>query len=177
MLQWGEHAINFLRMVPLAKFVFFRTFYEEDDAKRMAEPEDQDFYGIGSRSARFTVRLLIGIIISTLSPLISLAAFVLFMLMRIFYGYLVVYAETKKPDLGGVFYETKLQHLILGVCVYAAVMIGVLCFRAESQAPMMIAMPSLLYAIWSYWHFSHNFVWKELPFSEVCQRPEELKAE
>ena len=29
------------------------------DAKRMAEPEDQDFYGIGSRSARFTISLLV----------------------------------------------------------------------------------------------------------------------
>merc|ERR1719498_966490 len=120
MLQWGEHAINFLRMVPLAKFVFFRTFYEEDDAKRMAEPEDQDFYGIGSRSARFTISLLIGIIFSTLSPLIAIAALILFVIMRIYYGYLIVYAEVKKPDLGGVFYDTKLQHVLLGVGLYDA---------------------------------------------------------
>jgi hypothetical protein len=168
MLQWTEQAINFLRHVPLIKFLIFKTVYEEEDAKRMAEPEDQDFYGIGSRSARFTISLLIGIIFSTLSPIIAIFALILFCLMRIFYGYIVVFAEDKKPDLGGVFYNTQLHHLILGVAVYNALMIGVLRFRSGSWMPMLIAVPSLFYTLWSYYHFSNNFVWKGLPFSEVC---------
>lgn len=177
MLQWGEQSLNFLRWVPVGKFLFFSSFYEEEDAKRMSEPEDQDFYGIGSRSARFTISLLIGIVFSTLSPLVAIVALILFGLMRVYYGYLVVFAEVKKPDLGGVFFHQQLQHLILGVGVYSALMIGVLCFRASTPTPMLIAMPSLLYTIWSYWHFSRNFVWKGLPFSEVCNHPEEFTAE
>lgn len=168
MLQWGEQAINFLRGVPLAKFLFFKSIYEEDDAKRMAEPEDQDFYGIGSRSARFTIMLLIGIIFSTLSPLIALNALMLFGLMRVFYGYLIVFAETKKPDLGGVFFNTQLQHLIGGLGIYNILMAGVLHFRTGDGTPMLLSLPPLAYTVWSYWHFSHNFVWSELPFSEVC---------
>jgi hypothetical protein len=177
MLQWGEAALNFLRYVPLAKFLFFSTLYDEDDAKRMSEPEDQDFYGIGSRSARFTISLLIGIIFSTLSPLIAILALILFGLMRIYYGYLVVFAETKKPDLGGVFYNTQLQHLIMGLGIYNVLMIGVLCFRAYSNAPMLIALPSLVYTVWSYFHFSQNFVWEDLPFSEVCHLPRKQTVE
>jgi len=177
MLQWGEQSLNFLRWVPLAKFLIFKTFYEEEDAKRMAEPEDQDFYGIGSRSARFTISLLIGIIFSTLSPLIAIVALILFGIMRVYYGYLVVFAEIKKPDLGGVFYNTQLRHLILGVGVYNVLMISVLGFRAKTGVPMLITVPSLVYSVLSYLHFSHNFVWRELPFIEVCNHPEELTAE
>jgi len=178
MLQWGEQAMNFLRMVPLAKFLFFKTLYEEDDAKRMAEPEDQDFYGIGSRSARFTISLLVGIIFSTLAPLIAICALILFGFMRIYYGYLVVFAETKKADLGGVFFNTQLQHLIMGLGIYNALMIGVLACRCPHGvcSPMLIALPSLAYTIWSYWHFSQNFVWSDLPFSEACLPSAELQA-
>jgi len=177
MLQWGEQSINFLRAAPVAKFILFNTFFEEADAKRMAEPEDQDFYGIGSRSARFTISLLIGIIFCTLSPPIAILGLVLFGLMRVYYGYLLVFAEEKKPDLGGVFFNTQLQHLILGVGVYNVLMIGVLCFRASNSLPMLLAVPSIVYTGFSYWHFTHNFVWRELPFSEVCAHPDELTAE
>lgn len=177
MLQWGEQSLNFLRWVVLAKFILFRSIYEDEDAKRMAEPEDQDFYGIGSRSARFTISLLVGIIFSSLSPLVAVLGFVLFVIMRIYYGYLVVYAEIKKPDLGGVFYETQLQHLILGLALYNVLMLGVICFRAGDRVPMVMVLPSLIYTVGSYWHFSQNFVWQGLPFVEVCQRPDELKAE
>lgn len=173
MLQWGEHAMNFLRLIPLAKFLIYKHFYDEVDAKKMSEPEDQDFFGIGSRSARFTISLLMGIIFCTLSPITPIMASILFGFMRIFYGYLVVFAEVKKPDLGGVFFNTQLKHILLGVGIYNVLMISVLCFRAGNQVPMLIAMPALVYSIFSYWHFSNNYVWKELPFYEVCLIPED----
>merc|ERR1719436_571184 len=33
--------------VPLAKFKFAKALYSDEDAKLLAEPEDQDYYGIG----------------------------------------------------------------------------------------------------------------------------------
>jgi hypothetical protein len=168
MLHWGEHAMNFLRLVPLVKFLIYKRFFDESDAKKYSEPEDQDFFGIGSRSARFAISLLIGIIFCSLSPLTSVMASILFGFMRIFYGYLVVYAEVKKPDLGGVFFVTQLKHVLLGVGIYSFLMVSVLYFRAANKVPMLMAMPALMYSVWCYWHFSYNFVWKELPFHEVC---------
>ena len=40
----------------------------EEDALKMTEPEDQDYYGIGSHSARFTINMVLGIVYGTLCP-------------------------------------------------------------------------------------------------------------
>lgn len=178
MLSWGEQAMSLIRMVPLIKFVVFTKCFgiENPDAKVMSEPEDQDFYGIGSRSARFTINMLIGIIFSTLSPLIAMLNMILFALCRLVYGYLIVYAETKKPDLGGFFYHTQLEEMIKGTGIYNTLMIAVLLFRARTKFPMLIALPSLFYTIYSHFHFKKNYVWRELPFTELCFHEDELTA-
>merc|ERR1719420_1665987 len=104
--------MNLLRYVPLSKFLGFRKIFDdEEDARAKAEPEDQDYYGLGSRSARFTINMVIGIVYSTLSPTVALLACMNFFCCRVFYGYLIPFAETKKPDLGGVFWVTKLELL------------------------------------------------------------------
>jgi len=87
-LQWTTHAMNLLRYVPLSKFLGFRNIFEEEEARAKAEPEDQDYYGLGSRSARFTINMVIGIVYSTLSPTVALLAcmnfFLLPALLRLF---------------------------------------------------------------------------------------------
>lgn len=167
MLQWSEQAIHFMRHVQLGKFFFWSRFFEEPAAKDLAEPEDQDYYGIGSRSARFTVILLVGIVFSTLSPLIGLLSLVLFSICRLFYGYLIVFAESKKPDVGGIFFFTMLQHVLFGTGIYNVLMIGVLMTRARTKAPMLIAIPAFVYLCLASKRFADNFVWDELPFKEV----------
>lgn len=168
LIQWSSHAINLTRHVPLIKFLLAKKLYSDAEAKEMAEPEDQDFYGIGSRSSRFTINLLVGIIFSTLCPVCAFLALINFLICRIVYGYLLVYAETKKPDLGGVFFFTQLRHTILGTGLYAVLMIGVLMLRARTKGPMLLAMPSLLYVISTYYHFNHHFHWETLPFKDIC---------
>jgi len=175
MLQWGEQAMNFMRHVILGKFLLFKHVlgHEESVAKDLAEPEDQDYYGIGARSARMSVNMLIAIIFGTLSPLISILGLILFGLCRLFHGYNIVFAETKKPDLGGVFFFTKLRHVLLGTGIYSALMIAVLFYRARTKAPCLLALPSLIYTIWSYLDFGTAFAWTELPFTEVCFHEED----
>lgn len=174
MLQWVEQAMCFLRNVNLAKFILFRYVlgHRPSVAKELAEPEDQDYYGIGARSARFTVNFVIGITFCSLSPMIPLLAFVLFFLCRLFYGYLIVFAETKKPDLGGVFWYTQLQHMFWGVGIYSILMVSILgpspVGRCASAMPMIIASPCVFYTLHCYHHFCTHFVWEELPFTEVC---------
>ncbi|CAJ1372689.1 unnamed protein product, partial [Effrenium voratum] len=108
-VQWSTHMINLLRYVNLAKFLGLRAIYPEEEAKKKAEPEDQDYYGFGSRSARWSINLLIGIVFGTLNPTIPLLALINFLICRVVYGYLIVVAETKKPDLGGNFWVMNLQ--------------------------------------------------------------------
>merc|ERR1719263_332494 len=100
-MQWVTHAMNLTRYVNLIKFLMLRMVCDSRSAKNLSEPEDQDYYGIGSRSARWTINLVIGIVFSSLCPLINVLCFVNFALTRLIYGYLIPFAETKKADLGG----------------------------------------------------------------------------
>jgi len=170
-LQWLTHSMNLTRYVPVAKFIFARALFEDEDARELSEPEDQDYYGIGSRSARWTIALLIGIIYGTLSPPINLLCFINFAVARLVYGYLICFAETKKADLGGVFYVQSLRNLFVGNVIYCILMTGVLLRRSPSYGPAAIAAPSILYVIWSMQRFDAAFSWEKLPFKELMETP------
>merc|ERR1719158_786400 len=144
-LQWVTHVMIFMRYVPLSKWFGFGVLFEPEEARRMSEPEDQDYYGLGSRSARFTINLVIGIVYGTLSPTVALLAAMNFFCCRVFYGYLIPFAETKKPDLGGVFWVTKLEHCFIGNCIYCILMTGVLFGRAPTAIPGIAVSPTIFY--------------------------------
>jgi hypothetical protein len=146
-LQWASHAMVLTRYIQLGKFWLFSKIYDEKTAREMSEPEDQDYYGIGSRSCRMTINLCIGIIYGTLSPPINLLAWVEFFICRITYGYLIPYAESKKPDLGGYFWIQQLRHVFLGNIIYCIVMVGVLLGRSTSNGPVIIAAAALPYDV------------------------------
>jgi len=165
-LQWVSHSMNMMRYINMFKYFAFRKIFDEETARCMAEPEDQDFYGIGSRSTRWTTSLTIGIVFSSISPLIALLAFINFFITRAWYGYLIPYAETRKPDLGGEFWVQKLRHIFVGLLIYSVMMTGVLWGRASSPWPGSIAAASLPYVIWSFRRFHTEFFWEKLPFSE-----------
>merc|ERR1719263_909218 len=119
-MQWVTHAMNLTRYVNLIKFLMLRMVCDSRSAKNLSEPEDQDYYGIGSRSARWTINLVIGIVFSSISPLICLLVCVNFLLCRLVYGYLIVFAEVPKVDLGGEFFVRKLIHVQHGLIIYVA---------------------------------------------------------
>jgi len=170
-LQWVAHFTNLTRNVNLFKYIFFKKVckYDGAKAKELSEPEDQDYYGIGSRSARFTINLCIGIIYGTLSPPITVLTFVNFAICRLVYGYLVCFAESKKPDLGGVFFVHQLKHVFWGNAIYCITMTGVLLGRSDSTAPGLIAGASLPYVFWSYHRFNTKFEWERLPLHQAVE--------
>jgi hypothetical protein len=168
-LQWTTHAMNLLRYVPLSKFKAFERLYEPEEARAKAEPEDQDYYGLGSRSARFTINMVIGVVYSTLSPTVALLAWMNFFCCRVFYGYLIPFAETKKPDLGGVFWVTKLEHVFIGNVIYCILMTGVLFGRAPTSIPGIAVAPTIFYVLWSLGRFKEAFSWENLPFEAVAE--------
>mmetsp|Transcript_19386 Transcript_19386/g.36253 ORF Transcript_19386/g.36253 Transcript_19386/m.36253 type:complete len:767 (-) Transcript_19386:44-2344(-) len=169
-LQWTAHFTNFTRSVNLMKYWLFVKMYEPAQAKALSEPEDQDYYGIGSRSARFTINLCIGIVFGTMSPPINLWTFINFAICRLIYGYLIPFAETRKPDLGGVIWVHQLKHVFAGNMIYCLVMAGVLFGRTSSKGPGIIALTSLLYVTWSYNRFCTRFSWERLTIEEVVSK-------
>jgi len=174
-LQWTTHAMNLLRYVTLSKFIGFKKLYEPEEARLKAEPEDQDYYGLGSRSARFTINMVIGVVYSTLSPTVALLACMNFFCCRVFYGYLIPFAETKKPDLGGVFWVTSLEHVFVGNCIYCILMTGVLFGRAPTPIPGIMVAPTIFYVIWSLGRFKTAFSWENLPFEQVAEEHKDKK--
>jgi len=167
-MQWVTHAMNLTRYMNLAKFVAFLPVLGERSAKELSEPEDQDYYGFGSRSARWTVNMVIVLVFCQVSPLISLLGLVCFLITRLVYGYLLVYAEDPKPDLGGVFFVQQLVHLQKGLFIYLALMIGVLLRRGPSYGPVFVGVGALVYMAYKYDRFHVRFgCWHTLPFEEV----------
>merc|ERR1719235_2421322 len=163
--------MNLTRYVILFKFLSFRKFYDEEEARQMSEPEDQDYYGMGSRSARFTINMVIAIVYGTLSPPIMILTLINFCVCRLVYGYLIPFAESKKPDTGGAFFVSQLKHLFVGMGIYSVMMTGVLFGRATSSGPAYIAGPSIIYVVISARKFTNSFHWEKLPFKELSELP------
>jgi|Transcript_123517 hypothetical protein len=165
MTQWVTHGMNLTRYFYLAKFIVFRRFYDDEEVVReLSEPEDQDYYGIGGRSARWTIMMCIGIIYGTLCPPMIVLCLINFVLVRLVYGYLMTFAEGRKGDMGGDCWVSCLQHLYVGLVIYVVVMSGVLYGRSDSNIPSLITAASLFHVLSSKYEFSHNFRWKHLPY-------------
>eukprot|EP00931_Biecheleriopsis_adriatica_P101037 TRINITY_DN76262_c0_g1_i1.p1 TRINITY_DN76262_c0_g1~~TRINITY_DN76262_c0_g1_i1.p1 ORF type:complete len:738 (-),score=121.91 TRINITY_DN76262_c0_g1_i1:139-2352(-) len=167
-LQWSTACIELLRIANLSKFLAFRALYPESKAREMAEPEDQDYYGMGGRSARHTINVLVGCIFCSLSPLVAVLALVEVLLQRLVFGYLIVSAETKKPDTGGHFWVASLRQILLGKIFYSALMCGVLLRGSPSYLPPAVAFACLAYGIGSLVQFDRCFRWQALPFTEIA---------
>jgi len=131
-MQVFSQSMILTRYIPLSKFkVWSQIFEEEEEAKKRAEPEDQDYYGMGARTARFVTFALIGLVYGTMSPFMIFFCGILFIYMRKTYSYLLVFAETKKADLGGFFWADMMRHMYVGLFIYTILMTGIYYERAR----------------------------------------------
>merc|ERR1719217_651000 len=137
--------MDLMRLSNLFRFWSWSIVVNEQRARELSEPEHQDYYGIGGRSARMTLVMVIALVYSTVSPLICLVALIFFYLCRVVYGYLLVFVETRKADHGGVFWVQQLRHLQHGMIVYAFLMLGILSHRGSNMGPCILLSPSLVY--------------------------------
>eukprot|EP00927_Polykrikos_kofoidii_P054680 TRINITY_DN49068_c0_g1_i1.p1 TRINITY_DN49068_c0_g1~~TRINITY_DN49068_c0_g1_i1.p1 ORF type:complete len:889 (+),score=104.74 TRINITY_DN49068_c0_g1_i1:122-2788(+) len=176
-LQWFQHAITLWRLPSLLNFIGWRVIYEEDVAREMSALEDQGYHGIGSRSARLTLTFVVCLVFSTLSPLITMLGLVNFFLCRLIYGYLTVFAESRKPDLGGVFFVQQLIHTQKSMFLYILLMVGVLLKRASNPLPGLIASGCVFYQFYSLRKFHTTFEWKCLPLEDIHNLDECVKQE
>jgi len=165
--QWMTQGMGLTRYMQVTKFVGFRKIWDDESAKRMAEPEDQDYYGIGSRMSRFTAALSIVVIFGLISPLMGFLGWVLFFICRIFYGYLLVYAETRKDDNGGKVLVTAFQHTYFSLLTLVTLMIGIFGARAPTAIPITLATASWFYVIWAWNRFNTIYEWETLPWEEM----------
>jgi len=169
--------MNMTRYVPVLKYLFFRCFYNEKDAKLASEPEDQDYYGIGSRGARWMNSMVIGLVFCQIQPLILIVVVAHFAVCKFVYGYLIVFAESRKSDIGGHIFQHQLRHLEFGLVTYILLMTGYLgkggCSRPISLylfelplSPSLICASSTLYLAYMTRKLI-NLDWTTLPRKEI----------
>lgn len=177
-MQWSSHALDMLRHAQLCKFVVARKMYgTAGEAHKMSEPEDGDYHGIGMRTARLSSEMAIGIVFCTFCPLITVVVLIDLFINRLVYGYLLVFQETKKADLGGVFWVTQLRLLYFSLTVYAGIMTVVLLelMRTEQASlvtrllPGALAGLAFLYVVYSWHHFGTALKWEKLPVTELLR--------
>mmetsp|Transcript_115260 Transcript_115260/g.181397 ORF Transcript_115260/g.181397 Transcript_115260/m.181397 type:complete len:815 (-) Transcript_115260:383-2827(-) len=167
-LQPVTHAMNLTRYIQLIKFLSLKRVCDtEERARELSEPEDQDYYGIGSRSARFTIMLLIGLVFGTICPLMNVVTFYNFICCRFIYGYLIPYQEKPKDDMGGVHWCMQLHHVQICLAIYLIMMTGILAERCESIGPAVISAISFLWWILAYRRFTRSMQWEKLPYTKM----------
>mmetsp|Transcript_79476 Transcript_79476/g.192566 ORF Transcript_79476/g.192566 Transcript_79476/m.192566 type:complete len:295 (+) Transcript_79476:1-885(+) len=165
-MQWAVHAMNLTRYIQLTKFFFYRTSVGEHRAVELSEPEDQDYYGPGARSARWSLDLILAIVFCSITPLMTLVTFLNFLITRVVYGYLLTFAETKKHDLGGPFFIEQMKQVQFGLVLYILLMMGVFARRAGSWLPVIIAAGALLPVLYAFKRI-YALAWEFLPLETV----------
>jgi hypothetical protein len=153
-MQWYSMAMQLTRYIGVIKFRIFVRHHEEEEARDLSEPEDQDYYGIGSRTARFSTLVTIGIVFGTLSPPCMVLAWLTVLWMRTLFGYQFTFNETKKPDLVGAFAARAFHNVYCALHIYFVLMCGVLYVRGNDSGPCIISLFGWLYVFTSQAKFS-----------------------
>eukprot|EP00929_Paragymnodinium_shiwhaense_P119380 TRINITY_DN91273_c0_g1_i1.p1 TRINITY_DN91273_c0_g1~~TRINITY_DN91273_c0_g1_i1.p1 ORF type:complete len:954 (-),score=107.66 TRINITY_DN91273_c0_g1_i1:58-2919(-) len=170
-LNWASNCMQLLRYANLFKFLAWKRICTEERAKRLSEPEDQEYYGMGGRMARFGLIMVTGLVFSVLVPFILPLTFIHFVICRVVYGYLLVYAETPKTDLGGEFWVLQLKNLRTCMLIFVFMMGGIIFSASEAAWPGWVALSSALYLIFGD-DACETIAWEQLPFDQVMSGDE-----
>ena len=79
---------------------------------------------MGARMAKITLHIVVASVFASCCPLILIFAWLYCTIGSLSYGYLLIYAETKKPDMGGSFWVKSLRHLFAGLAIYVLLMVA-----------------------------------------------------
>ena len=79
---------------------------------------------MGARMAKITLHIVVASVFASCCPVILVFAWLYCTVGSLSYGYLLIYAETKKPDMGGSFWVKSLRHLFTGLAIYVLLMVA-----------------------------------------------------
>mmetsp|Transcript_66732 Transcript_66732/g.118038 ORF Transcript_66732/g.118038 Transcript_66732/m.118038 type:complete len:819 (-) Transcript_66732:52-2508(-) len=176
-LGWIVLFTELLRSANFFKYHFFRWLLSMSpkEAKGMSEPEDPACYGVGSRMASSLLTSAITFVFCSCSPLILVFSWVSFGLGQFTYGYLVVFAESKKPDTGGFLWLQAVNQLFWVLAIYVLLMTGVLqmiSVHRDWVGPPVAALASLGVLFWARCQVD-NLAFEALPLDEVVRASRE----
>merc|ERR1719217_904773 len=172
-MQVLTHGMGLTRYVNLIKYYLFKNAGfgcpgggRSEAARFKSEPEDQDFYGIGSRSARFAFMLVTALVYGTICPLMNFTCGCNFLACRIVYGYLMPCVEQRKNDMGGDCFCQQIKHISESMVIYLILMVGILYHRAPGPGPAIISALAFLPWLATYMRLKSKH-WERLALKDV----------
>jgi len=178
-LGWIALFTELLRSANFWKYHIFRIIFSmsPEEAKENSEPEDPACYGLGARMAASLLTSAITFMFCSCSPLIIVFSLIYFGLGQFTYGYLVVFAESKKADTGGFLWLQSLSQLFWVLAIYVLLMTGVLQMLSQHDywiGPPLTALSSLFILFWAR-RKVNNLAFDALPLDEVVRTGRERK--
>jgi hypothetical protein len=168
-VQTFFYGLGLLRPGQLWRYTGYLKVCEEEEARKLADPDNDAYNEMGFRSAMFSFNLVIALVFCSITPLISVVALGSFVLARIFFGYLIVFAEPTLPDIGGEFWYLQLRQTQQGLFIYIVLMSAILAHKSSSWIPPIIALSTLVYFIPQYNEFRRGLKrWDLLPLEDIA---------
>jgi len=177
----GSFALAFevIRVANLVKYWIHKVLYQlpQEVAKHLSEPEDPVSFGIGTRMALTMLMAAISIVFCTCSPLIVIPAWAFFSLGELIYGYLLVHAESKKPDLGGCCWVEAMDQVFFAMLIFVLLMTGILFKHptelavpspTQAYGPSLVSISALMLMHWQRTHIK-DLAWENLPLQVLVQ--------
>jgi len=164
-------SMALLRISPFAKFVIFKT--EETTAAEVradTEPEDQIGDGMGARFAKVSHMMTITLVFCHASPSITIAALAWFTFAGYVYRWLTLYSETKKPDLGGAFYDQAIKHLFFSMLLYSFLMFAIFLNAPWGAGLPALAMLLCFFYVWNSYDNYCSMLWEQMPFEKIVEQ-------
>eukprot|EP00933_Yihiella_yeosuensis_P027715 TRINITY_DN21600_c0_g2_i1.p1 TRINITY_DN21600_c0_g2~~TRINITY_DN21600_c0_g2_i1.p1 ORF type:complete len:764 (+),score=106.23 TRINITY_DN21600_c0_g2_i1:66-2294(+) len=160
----------------------------EREIRLQAEPESQNYHGIGARSARSTLQLSVAITLCSLQPAVTILSLIGFACNRLAFSYLPVFAETHKADWGGIYWQRQLHHVQLAVVIHIVLMSGVLLQLGSNNIQALVSASSLLAVVFFRNYYQEMLHARMLPMiperktgsqvqSNVIGRPRDLTSD
>lgn len=161
--------VNLLRPIAFMKYSAFRSVYEDKlEAVARAQDEHPAFFGTGVRMTKAATMMTITLVFCLVSPLICFFALLYFMVSRKVYGYLILHAEVKRPDLGGIYWVQALQHIFVSLLIFIFVMTAILAVRAPGDTCALVTASSVF--LWlKFWRIFRSYEWRTMPLDWVTE--------
>ncbi|RYY34643.1 hypothetical protein EON62_03105, partial [archaeon] len=115
---------------------------------------------------------IIGIIYTSINPLISPVCVLYFGIMLCVHKYRLLYMTTKRMEAGGTYWPVTVNRIIFGLFVYQLTMIGLLTLKeAPTAAAFVIGCPVITILFWWYMDTRYRRSSEYLPM-DLCRNPQ-----
>jgi len=170
--SWLSLTVFICRPIVLLRYTLSRAMFDSEDAAVRNQNEHPAFFGTGVRMCKATIIMSLMIIFCLICPLMCLVVLAYFIIGRNVWRYLLLKAEQKRADTGGVYWVQSLKQLWMSLFIAIVVNGVILWMRSqkanESPWPGVVALMSVLPFSRLYAHFS-GLEWETLPLEKVVE--------